>query len=1176
MWSTWLRRLRQQLFVRGQASRALRRRSRRVRLRLEVLEDRINPGTINVSSNLDPATRTVGTLRYAVNEANTDAANGISDLINVNLDGGTITLSQGVLELTAGSGTVTIAGIGQVAVSGGSASAVFQVDLGAQAALQNLTIEDGNNTGGNGGGIANSGTLTVTDCTLNDNSASNEGGGIYSAGTLTVSGSTFSSNTASSGGALYSEATLTVTGCSFSANSSTSEFGGGGGGAIFSSDEATVQGCTFTGNSTEQYGGDIYNGSFFYLSTSTFTGSNATDSFFGANGGSIGNFGFVEVSDCTIAGCSASTSGGALYNDAAMLVQNSTLSGDTAPTGGGIANLGVLAVVDSTITANTATNGGGVALTNSGASATINDSTLTANTAGTGGAVDNQIAGAALTVSGSTLTGNMAFTSGGAIANAARLTVESSTLEGNSAKTGGGIANSASLTVSAATIDGNTASAAGGGINNASKLTLLSTIVAGNSAPSGPDVNGSATGEGDLVGNGTGMSGLTAGTNLNQVGTAAKHINPKLAALGYYGGPTALQAVLPGSPAINAAGAVTTVATTIAPTDTSITLADAAAIASTSNTYANYVIQIDGEQMLVTNVDLATNTFTVERHYDGTTAAMHTQGTGVFLADDQRGAAGVTAGRTNIGAYAGTLNTMTFAPPTATLSATAVSPSNAAQETPYTFSVVFLGGTYVAAATVQQATVQIQPPTGAPFGATLVSVIPSGQLNGLGDGTTVTADYTITPPGGSWQQAPDGLYTVSLGGPAVSDTSGDVMVRTKDSAGNLLPLSLGGFQDGATQTGPIELVSVTNPVELAIATGTIVTGYGLPGGTVSVIATDGTNTTSAYTTTVGADGTWTIGNVDVSGLADGTITYTGSLPTAQGTQTETISATKDTQGNPASMTYYVAPGLGTLQAAINEAEANSVALNTLILTAGEYDLSSAFAPAGPLTIGQSSMANKTLIIVGQGIGTTIIEPGSTTWQTRVVQIGSSSSVNTMTVALDDLTIRGGNLQAKSGNTPLPAQGGGLYVDGGEVTLSNVAITGNRAQGRTASAADRACGQSRRRRPKRRHCPGRRHLSRQRHAQHRALLDQRQPGDRRHRRQWRCGRQRLRGRFGRSRHVRSHGRLRCAERSRRQRLPGTPWRRRRRGEEGRPGRQRRPGGRCGRRRHLRRHRHPDHE
>jgi hypothetical protein len=56
----------------------------------------------------------------------------------------------------------------------------------------------------------------------------------------------------------------------------------------------------------------------------------------------------------------------------------------------------------------------------------------------------------------------------------------------------------------------------------------------------------------NLIGNGSGMTGITNGTNGNQVGTSSSPINPLLAALGNYGGPTQTMALLPGSTALGA------------------------------------------------------------------------------------------------------------------------------------------------------------------------------------------------------------------------------------------------------------------------------------------------------------------------------------------------------------------------------------------------------------------------------------------------------------------------------------------------------------------------------------------------------------------------------------------------------------------------------------------------
>ena len=129
---------------------------------------------------------------------------------------------------------------------------------GTTVNLQNLTIENATTVGG-GGGIANGGTMTVTNCTLSHNGAA-FGGGISNGGTLTVIGSTFVGNIASvSGGAIENaDATLTVTNSTFSNNIATGFFGGG----IDSEFSATLTATnnTFSGNSAGVGGGGINNG----------------------------------------------------------------------------------------------------------------------------------------------------------------------------------------------------------------------------------------------------------------------------------------------------------------------------------------------------------------------------------------------------------------------------------------------------------------------------------------------------------------------------------------------------------------------------------------------------------------------------------------------------------------------------------------------------------------------------------------------------------------------------------------------------------------------------------------------------------------------------------------------------------------------------------------------------
>src|SRR5262249_37311881 len=145
------------------------------------------------------------------------------------------------------------------------------------------------------------------------------------------------------------------------------------------------------------------------------------------------------------------------------------------------------------------------------------------------------------------------------------LTLTNSTLSANSSKDGGGgIYNSGDATLTHATLTSNRADSdndgfgAGGGISFSGPhtLKLSSTIVARHFLGSGTDrddVAGTvaATSSFNLVGDGTGLTGITHGVNGNQVGTALAPIDPLLGPLQDNGGPTRTHALLPGSPGID-------------------------------------------------------------------------------------------------------------------------------------------------------------------------------------------------------------------------------------------------------------------------------------------------------------------------------------------------------------------------------------------------------------------------------------------------------------------------------------------------------------------------------------------------------------------------------------------------------------------------------------------------
>ena len=254
--------------------------------------------------------------------------------------------------------------------------------------------------------------------------------------------------------------------------------------------------------------------------------------------------------------------GGGIANHGANLtVTASVLSGNHSANGGGIFNSdGTLTVIDSTINANSAVSyGGGV--TNLLGRVTVRGSTISGNTVhGDGGGIATTTG--AVRVSGSTLSGNSAGGNGGGIVNVtgSALTVRESTISGNKAGAdGGGIANptGGQVGVSGSTISANTAGRRGGGFATANPTVpqvVTGTILAGNHAhDGGPDCAGTLTsGGGNLLGSGTGCTWLRRGHTADLLGTAAAPRDPLLGPLQDNGGPTHTQALLPGSPALDA------------------------------------------------------------------------------------------------------------------------------------------------------------------------------------------------------------------------------------------------------------------------------------------------------------------------------------------------------------------------------------------------------------------------------------------------------------------------------------------------------------------------------------------------------------------------------------------------------------------------------------------------
>jgi CSLREA domain-containing protein len=291
---------------------------------------------------------------------------------------------------------------------------------------------------------------------------------------------------------------------------------------------------------------------------------------FGGDGGAIVSRGTLTLDGCVLSD-NAADNGGAVWNSSQLTIDESTLAGNSALDGGAIYNTGTLEVSGSTFRGNFTggvapfvgggNTGNGGAVWNS-ALLIIDESTLAENSALNGGAIYNT---GTLEVSGSTFRGN--FTGGvaplvgggGAIHNAGLADVTISTLVGNFAGNGGAIAGVGYLGVRNSTLTGNHAVNSGGGISNSvNPVELRASVVAENIADGAPQDVAAAVldfSTDNVIGVDTGLTGISHGSNGNQIGTAANPLEPLLGPLQDNGGSTATRAVLPGSPALDAAAA---------------------------------------------------------------------------------------------------------------------------------------------------------------------------------------------------------------------------------------------------------------------------------------------------------------------------------------------------------------------------------------------------------------------------------------------------------------------------------------------------------------------------------------------------------------------------------------------------------------------------------------------
>jgi hypothetical protein len=358
---------------------------------IEILESRLTPTTFNVNTFSDTV---------AVNFATGQDASGHislrSAIMAVNDSGGgsnTIVLPAGTYSLTVGgpgnnessaaSGdldivnnvTITGAGATSTIIDRGGTDRVFHIGTSVTVSISGVTIQHGS-ISTTGGGIANDGSLTLTDVTVQNNTAA-WGAGISNTGTLDLVSSAVINNQA--------------TGANGQNGSATGGGGGGGGaaglgGGIYNESAAsvTITNSTLSGNSATGGAGGIG-----YPNNGVFSGAggNGGGPNGGASGGGAGNFasgggGGNGAAFSPSAGGGGGFGGGG-GGGGAMTHGGTGASGGTAGDGAGAGGTGQ----DSAAGGGGGGGGFGGALFNNGGTVILQSATLSNNKAagGSGG-----------------------------------------------------------------------------------------------------------------------------------------------------------------------------------------------------------------------------------------------------------------------------------------------------------------------------------------------------------------------------------------------------------------------------------------------------------------------------------------------------------------------------------------------------------------------------------------------------------------------------------------------------------------------------------------------------------------------------------------------------------------------------------------------------------------------
>ncbi len=203
--------------------------------------------------------------------------------------------------------TIRGAGASSTAIDGGGVNRVFVISMGNTVPISGVRLQPGRGaTGGpHGGGVANSGDLTLREVEVVGNSAEGSGGGVYSIlNSLTLIDSSVTGNTAGiCGGGVFNGGTMVVRGSTIADNQVLDTMGCGGGG-IFTQFDAVMINSTVSGNEANVDGGGILNGGggLELLNVTIAENTADADGDGMGNGGGLANSGTVMLKNVISAG----------------------------------------------------------------------------------------------------------------------------------------------------------------------------------------------------------------------------------------------------------------------------------------------------------------------------------------------------------------------------------------------------------------------------------------------------------------------------------------------------------------------------------------------------------------------------------------------------------------------------------------------------------------------------------------------------------------------------------------------------------------------------------------------------------------------------------------------------------------------------------------------------------